>query len=79
MTSIFAINMKRYVNKQTDEKYDFTTKYIVVAAIFEESVSGVIHVPVDKINKMAECGSPRIGVNEVGFLLDFFNNGCIIK
>ena len=46
-------------------KDDFTTKCIVVAAIFEESISGVIPVPVDKINKMAECGSPRFGVNEV--------------
>ena len=48
-------------------KYDFTTKCIVVAAIFEDSVSGAIPVSVDKINKMAECGSPCLGVNEVGF------------
>ena len=60
-------------------KDDFTTKGIVVAAIFEESVRGVIPVPVDKINKKAECESPRFGVNEVGFLLDFFKNSCIIK
>ena len=31
------------------------------------SVSGVIPVPVDKINKMAESGAPRLGVNEVVF------------
>ena len=41
-------------------------------ALSEESVSRVIPVPVDKINKMAECGSPLLGVN------DFFNNSCII-
>ena len=46
---------------------DFTTKCNVVAAIFEDLVSGVIPVAVDKINKMAESGSPRLGVNEVGF------------
>ena len=40
-------------------KDDFTTKCIVVAAIFEDSVSGMIPVAVDKINKMTECGSPR--------------------
>ena len=50
-----------------------------MAAIFEDSVSGAIPVSVDKINKMAECGSPRFGVNEVGVLLDFYNNSCIIK
>ena len=50
-----------------------------MAAIFEDSVSGVIPVAVDKIDKLAEGGSPRLGVNEVGFLLDFFNNSCIIK
>ena len=48
-------------------KDDFTTKCIVVAAIFEDSVSGVIPVAVDKINKMPESGSPRLGVNEVSF------------
>ena len=30
-------------------------------------VSGMITVVVDKINKMAECGYPRLEVNEVGF------------
>ena len=39
----------------------------------------MIPVAVDKINKMVESGSPRLGVKEVGFLLDFFNNSCIIK
>ena len=48
-------------------KDDFTTKCIVVAAIFEDSVSRMIPVAVDKINKMAECGSPRLEVNEVDF------------
>ena len=54
-------------------------KYIVVAAIFEDLVSGVIPIPVDKINKTAESGAPRLGVNEVRFLLDFFDYCCIIK
>ena len=68
ITSVSAIDMERKVNKQTDEKkYDFTTKCIVVATIFEESVSGVIPVAVDKMNKMTECGSPRLEVN--GFVL----------
>ena len=45
-----------------------STRYkIVEAVIFEDSVSGVIPVAVDKINKMAESGSPRSVVNEVGF------------
>ena len=42
-------------------------KFIVVVAIFEDLVSGMIPVTVDKINKMAECRSPRLEVNEVGF------------
>ena len=46
---------------------DFTTKCIVVAAIFEDSFSVVIRVAVDKINKMVERGSPRLGLNEVVF------------
>ena len=58
---------------------NLTTKYMVVAAIFEDIVSGVIPVPVDKINKMAESGAPRLGANEVGFLLDVFDYCCIIK
>ena len=61
---------------------DFTTKCIVVAAIFEDSFSGpgVIRVAVDKINNMAERGSPRLGVSKVVFsLLDFFNKSCMIK
>ena len=52
-------------DRQT-RKDDFTTKCIVVAAIFEEYVSGMIPVAVDIINKMAECGSPRLEVNKVG-------------
>ena len=50
MKSVSAIAMERYVNKQTEEK-DFITKCIVVAGIFEDTVSGVILVAVDKINK----------------------------
>ena len=46
---------------------DFTTKCIVIAAIIEGSVSGIIPVALDKINKMPECGYPRLEVNEVGF------------
>ena len=40
---------------------------IIEAAIFEDSVSGVIPGTVDKIMKMAESRSPRLGVKEVGF------------
>ena len=65
-------------HRQT-RKDEFTTKCIVVSAIFEDSVSRVIPVAVDKINKMAESGSPCLGVNEFCFLLDVFNNSCIIK
>ena len=57
-------------NKQT-RKDDFTKKCIVVAAIFKVFVSGVIPVAVDKINKMAESGSPRLGVKEVVFFAGF--------
>ena len=45
-------------NRQT-KKDDFTLKCIVIAEIFKESISGVIPVSVDKINKIAESGSPR--------------------
>ena len=48
------------------------------AAIFETSASGMIPVAVDKINKMAEFGSPRLEEMRL-VLLDFFNNICIIK
>ena len=65
-------------SRQT-RKDDFAMKFIVVPAIFQDSVSGVIPVATDKINKMADSGSPRLGVNEVGVLLVFFNNSCIIK
>ena len=54
--------------------------------IFENSVSGVIPVAVDKINMMAELGSPRLEVNEVsfaGFLQQWLhfklNNYTLIK
>ena len=46
-------------------KDDFATKYIIVAAIFEDSVNRVIAI--DKINKMADSGSPRFGVIEISF------------
>ena len=64
MTSVSAIVMEHYVNNKTDKKS------IVIAGIFEESVNGVIPVAVDKINHMAESGSPLMGVNEVGLWLD---------
>ena len=65
MTSVSSIVLERFVNMLTN-KDDFTTKCIVLAAIFEDSVSRVIpvHVAVDKINKMAESGSPRLRENE---------------
>ena len=58
--------MECYYNRQM-RKDDFTTKCIVLAAIFEDSVSEMISVSVDKINKMAECGYASMEVNEVGF------------
>ena len=33
----------------------------------EDSLCGVITVPVVKIHKMADSGAPRLIVNEVGF------------
>ena len=54
-----------FTNRQTI-KYIFTTKCIVLVAIFEDSISGMIPVAVDKLNKMAESGFPRLGLNEVG-------------
>ena len=77
-TLVSVIVMEGYVNRQT-RKDEFTTKCIVVVAIFEDSVSRVILVAVNKINKIAESKSPRLGVNEVAFLLDFFNSSCIIQ
>ena len=69
MMSVYAIVMEHTpTNRQTRKDY-FTTKCIFVAAIFEDFVSGVIPEAVDKINKMAESGSPRLGVNEVWFFL----------
>ena len=54
-------------NRQT-RKDDFTMKcIIVITAIFEDSVSGVIPVAADKINKFAESGSPHLGVNDMVF------------
>ena len=41
-------------DRQT-RKDDFTTKNMVEAAIFEDSISGMIPVAVDKINEMAEA------------------------
>ena len=68
MTSVLAIVSGVTLRNIQMSKDDFTTKCIVVEVIFEDSASGVIFVPADKINKMAECGSPRLGVNVVGFL-----------
>ena len=45
-------------------KDDFTANCNVVAATFKDSVSGVIPVAVDKINKMAESAPPDLGENE---------------
>lgn len=60
--------MEPYIQKQTDEKRDyFTTLYIVGAAISQDSVSEVLPVAVDTMNKMAERGSPHLRVNGVGF------------
>ena len=67
MTSVSAVVMECYVNGQTDEKICFYKECIVVVAIFEISVSGMISVAVDKINKMAVFGSPLLEVNEFGF------------
>ena len=53
MMSVSAFVIERYVNRQT-RKDDFTTRCIVVAVIFKYSISRVIPVAVDKINKMAE-------------------------
>ena len=56
----------KLTNRQT-RKYDFTMECIVITAIFEDSVSGVIPVAVDKINKFPESGSPHLGVNDMVF------------
>ena len=45
----------------------------------EDSVSGVIPEPVIKINKMAESGNLRFGVNELGILVINFNKSCVRK
>ena len=83
MPLVSAIVMERYVNKQTYEKKCFFNEMYCRTIIFEDSVSVVILVAVDKINKMTESGSPRLGVNEVDnhqvWFLDYFNNCCIIK
>ena len=60
------------------KKYNFTRKCTVIAAIFKDSVSGVIPVAIVKIKKMAESRFPRFQVNEVCLLI-FYNNNCIIK
>ena len=54
-------------------------KCTVIEEIFEDSVSRLISEAAVKINKMVKSGSPDFEVNEVGFLLIFFNNNCIIK
>ena len=67
MTSVSALLWSVTLTDRQTRKDDFTRKYIVVSAIFEDSVRGMIPVAVDKINKMVECGYPRLEVNEVGF------------
>ena len=67
MTSVSTIVMACYLTDRHARKDDFTTKCIVVTAIFENFVGGMIPVAVDKINKMAEFGSPRLEENEVHF------------
>ena len=52
-------------------KDDFTTKCIVVAAIFEDSVSGVIPVSVDKISKMVEIPISSLGSDLGWFFAGF--------
>ena len=71
MTSMSAIVTEHYVNKQTTEKRYFKNKCTVIAVIVEVSVSRVTSIAVVKINKMAEGGSPRQGVNKVGCFADF--------
>ena len=45
----------------------------------EDSVCGVITIPVVKINKMADSRAPGLRVNKVGFLVLFLSSSCIIK
>ena len=60
--------MECHVNEQTDEKKMFYNEVHCQSGDIEDSVCGVISVPVVKINKMADGGAPRLGANEVGFL-----------
>ena len=71
MTSISAIVMERYLNKQGNKKRCFTTKCTVAAAIFKDSISGMIPVAVVKINKMEDSRHPRLGGNKVVFFAGF--------
>ena len=71
--------MERYVNEQTDEKKMTLQRNALSERHIEDSLCGVITVPVVKINKMADSGAPRLRVNEVGFLVIFFSSSCIIK
>ena len=77
--SIAAIVMERNFNKQTDEKNMIYNEMHCQSVDIEDSVCGVITVPVVKINKMADSGAPRLRVNGVGFLVIFFSSSCIIK
>ena len=79
VTSISAIVMERYVNEQTDEKKMILQRNALSERDIEDSVCGVITVPVVKINKMGDSGAPRLRVNEVVFLVIFFSSSCIIK
>ena len=79
VTSISAIVMERYVNERTDETIIFYHEMHSLSGDIEDSVCGVITVPVVKINKMADSGAPRLRVNMIGFLLIFYSSCCIIK
>ena len=82
--NVYDINIRHCyeaLRVQTDirEKDELPRKCTVKAGIVEDSVSRVIPVAVVKINKMAESGSPCLGVNEFGSFEIFFSNCCIIK
>ena len=67
MTSVFAIVMECYANRKTVEKRLFHNEMHCRKGDIKDSFCGMIPVAVDKINKMAECGFPRLEVNEGGF------------
>ena len=68
VTSISAIGMERYVNERTDEKKMILHEMHCQSGDIEDSLCGVITVPIVKINKITDSGAPRLRVNEVGFV-----------